>query len=143
MPASGRRSAYPVQGRLERRVHSSVVAKAFTDSAVPGSRTRPISLTSQAARTGAHPRFLLRDLYSEFPPSSVRHGVNDVVHAYANRQVRKPLRIIRVVGVLPGVADVGVVRDGHHHAAFLVEDATPLRANAGRAVLALVARSQV
>src|ERR1035438_6868878 len=56
----------------------------------------------------------------------VRHGVSDVVDADTNAHAGEPLRILRVVGVLPGIAQVHVETDGHHYSAFVVVDAAPM-----------------
>src|SRR5579859_140683 len=60
-------------------------------------------------------------------PQSVRHGVNDVVHADADSQVRKVEWVAWSVGPLPRIANVRIQGNGHHDAAFVVIDAHPAR----------------
>ena len=71
----------------------------------------------------------------------MRHRVNNIVHAHADRLVREFRRIQRVVRIFPGVADIGIVGNRHHHAALFVANATPVRADAARSIL--IARAQV
>src|SRR5580700_10579401 len=71
--------------------------------------------------------------------SSVGHGVNDVIHAYPDSQVRKLQRITWSVGPLPGISNVRIQRNGHHDTALIVIDALPAR----NLSIFLVARLQV
>ena len=59
------------------------------------------------------------------PTASVRHRVHQVVHAVPVGKGRHRFRVIGRIGVLPGVADVGVEVDRHHHAILVVEDGAP------------------
>src|SRR5207245_6719756 len=61
---------------------------------------------------------------------SMRHGVDNVIDAEPDSQRRVLLRVLGVVGVLPGVAEIHVVADGDHEAAFVVVDSTPARCDA-------------
>src|SRR5579885_2027792 len=56
-----------------------------------------------------------------YPALSVGHGINDVVDADANPEGRKFLVVLRVIGVFPRIAEIHVVADGHHQAAFVIE----------------------
>src|ERR1039458_3858732 len=56
----------------------------------------------------------------------MRHRVEHVVDADANSQGGIPFRVIRIVSPLPGIADVGLKRQGHHHASMIVVDAAPM-----------------
>src|SRR5271170_2457846 len=56
----------------------------------------------------------------------VRHRVRDVVDPDAESERGVLFRILGVVGVLPGIAQVHVVADGDHEAAFVVVDAAPV-----------------
>ena len=62
-------------------------------------------------------------------------------HAEADRLIREFRRIIWVVCILPGIADIGIIGNRHHHAAFVVADTTPVRADSGRAIF--IPRAQV
>ena len=63
-----------------------------------------------------------------FADALPRHGVNDVVYTQADGEVGIGRGVIGIVGVFPGVADVGVVRDGDQDAAPVIVDAAPVRA---------------
>jgi hypothetical protein len=65
----------------------------------------------------------------------MRHRVDEVVDADADSQGGKGLGVGGVVGVFPGVAQVHVVADDHHQAAFVVVDAAPVGRGAGELVL--------
>ena len=65
----------------------------------------------------------------------VGHGVDDVVEGDADAEGGVFLGIERIVGVLPGIAEVHVVAHGHHHAAAIVVDAAPVGDLAGLAFL--------
>jgi hypothetical protein len=60
-------------------------------------------------------------------PNLVRHRVNHVIDADADAESRELLRIFGIVGVLPGVAQIHIVADGHHQAMMLVIHAAPVR----------------
>src|ERR1700735_3419721 len=57
----------------------------------------------------------------------MRHGVNDIVDANANPERGVFLWILGIVGMLPGIAQIHVVANGHHQPALVVEDASPMR----------------
>ena len=57
----------------------------------------------------------------------VRHRVEDGVDGEAVRQPGRFGRVFGHVGVLPGVADIHVVIDGHQHAPAVVIDRAPVR----------------
>src|ERR1035437_5606611 len=65
----------------------------------------------------------------------VGHGVGDVVEGDADAQRGVFLGIERIVGVLPGIAEVHVVAHGDYHAAAIVVDAAPVRDLSGLAFL--------
>ena len=58
---------------------------------------------------------------------SMRHGIDDVVDSEAVRRRRHGRRIMRVVGMLPGIAHVAVVVHRDHEPAAIVVDAAPVR----------------
>lgn len=58
-------------------------------------------------------------------------GVEDVVDAEAVGKAGHIGGVFGHVGVLPGIADIHVVADGDEQAAFIVEDAAPLRGAVG------------
>ena len=73
--------------------------------------------------------------------ASMRHGVDHVIDGDLYGQRTFFLRIVRRVGKLPGVAEIGVVRDGDDDPALVVLDRPPMRAAAAvRAVLAALAK---
>src|SRR4051812_1266227 len=57
---------------------------------------------------------------------SMRHRVDDVVDAEANPERRNPLGVARVVGELPGIADIVIEGHRHHDAIVLVVDPHPV-----------------
>src|SRR5712691_10172082 len=54
------------------------------------------------------------------------HRVDHVIHAHTYGEPRKLLRIGRVVRPLPSIARVRIEGDGHHDAALVVENASPV-----------------
>ena len=64
----------------------------------------------------------------------VRHRVDNVVDTNTNPQRREFFIILRIVGPLPGIAQVGIESHGGYNAAFVIIDASPAR----RAAFALV-----
>src|SRR5579871_4750594 len=56
----------------------------------------------------------------------VGHRIGDVVQHDAERQTGKLLRVFRFVGMLPCVAEMHVVTDGHHDAAVRIANGAPL-----------------
>src|SRR5262245_17688970 len=66
---------------------------------------------------------------------SMSHRVDQVVHTDAQSEGRKILRVLRIVGMLPGIAEIHVVADGDHPAAAIVINAAPVRLFAGLALL--------
>src|SRR5689334_1748079 len=68
-----------------------------------------------------------RDIFIRASATSLmRQIVDPVVDSDAVRQSRKPLVVTRVVGPLPGVAQIHVVADRHHDAALIVIDRAPV-----------------
>src|ERR1700733_16113895 len=65
--------------------------------------------------------------YAPLAAKLMRHGVNNIVDADANAERGVLFRILGIVGVLPGIAQIHVMADGHHEAAFVVVDAGPMR----------------
>src|SRR5579883_2985837 len=59
-------------------------------------------------------------------PKSVRHRVDDVVDPDANAKSGELFVIARLVGPLPGIAQIHVETDRHHQAALVVVDAAPV-----------------
>src|ERR1041384_5911511 len=57
----------------------------------------------------------------------MRHRIDDVVDPDAYPEGGIPLRISRVVGVLPRVAKVHVVANRHHDALVVIENSAPVR----------------
>jgi hypothetical protein len=55
------------------------------------------------------------------------HGVRNVIEHDAKRESGKLLGILRAVRPFPGVAQMHVVADRHHHAAAIVANGAPLR----------------
>src|SRR6516164_3991529 len=55
----------------------------------------------------------------------MRHGINDVVHADPDAEGGVFLGVVRSIGPLPGIADVGLEGDGHHQTPAVVIDAAP------------------
>src|SRR5882757_2174130 len=72
-------------------------------------------------------------------PISVGHGIDHVIHAYPDSQVRKIERVPWSIGPLPRIANVRIQRNGHHDAAFIVVDTLP----AGNPSVFLITRVQV
>src|SRR5579862_6404874 len=60
----------------------------------------------------------------------VSHRVNNVIDADANAERGILFRILRIVGVFPGIAQIHVVADGHHQASAVVVDSAPARLEA-------------
>src|SRR5260370_9136153 len=58
-------------------------------------------------------------------PTSMRHRVHDVVDADAYAERRESFRVLRIVRVLPGIAQIHVVTNGAYQASALVVDAPP------------------
>src|SRR5690348_13202798 len=58
-------------------------------------------------------------------PALVRHRINDVVDADSKSKGGEPFWVKGIVGVLPRVAEVHIMTDGHHQSAFVVIDAAP------------------
>src|ERR1039457_5677469 len=67
--------------------------------------------------------------------TSVRHRVDDVIDADADAEGGEPFGVLRVVGVLPGIAQIHVVTDGDHQASVVVVDAAPVGGTAFAFVL--------
>src|SRR6202034_200559 len=61
------------------------------------------------------------------PARLVRHAIHDVIEPHAKCHRCERLWISWIVGPLPGVAQVHVVADCDHDAAFVVADRAPLR----------------
>ena len=57
----------------------------------------------------------------------MRHSVDEVVNPVAVRQRSHGLRILRRVGVLPGVADIGIKIDSHYHPVLVIINSAPGR----------------
>src|ERR1035437_4464607 len=57
--------------------------------------------------------------------ASVRHRINHVVDADPYAQRREFFQVLGIVRMLPGIAQVHVVADGHHQATVVVVDAAP------------------
>src|SRR5258708_2980510 len=125
---------------LSRASPDSKAARSAAGGGTPGGGTERTSATSgsAAASDTARKRILFmeendiaeRGNVRAAVWRSVRHGVDDVIHADADSEIGKLGGIFRIVGVLPGVAQVHVVADGHHEPAFIVVDAAPARYNA-------------
>src|SRR5579884_1000759 len=64
----------------------------------------------------------------------VRHRVDQIVEPDADAERGEALGILRVIGMLPGIAKVHVVADRDHQAAVVVVDAAPVRRLAGLAL---------
>src|SRR2546425_10545631 len=62
--------------------------------------------------------------------TSVRHRINNVVHADPHGQIGEFGGVPRVVSVFPRVANIGVVRDGYENPPLVVVDRPPVRAPA-------------
>ena len=62
----------------------------------------------------------------------MRQIVNEIVHRNTVGERGVFLGIQRVVGVLPGVAQIHVVENRDHDASLVVADAAPMRRDAGR-----------
>src|SRR5579862_3628288 len=60
------------------------------------------------------------------PARLVRHAIHDVIEPHAKSHGSEIFRISRIVRPFPGVAQVHVVADGDHHAAFVVANGPPL-----------------
>src|SRR3954447_14143476 len=58
---------------------------------------------------------------------SMRQRVNNVIYADPHTERGESLRVERIVGVLPGVAQVHVVADCDHQSAVIVENPPPVR----------------
>jgi hypothetical protein len=67
----------------------------------------------------------------------MRHCVNDIVDPNAHGERRTLFRVTRVVGIFPGVPEVGIVSRRDHEAALIVVDAAPVRSPA--AIVAVLA----
>ncbi len=55
----------------------------------------------------------------------MRHGVDEVIHSDAHAERAVLFGVLRIIGVLPGIAQVHVVADGDHEPAFIVIYAAP------------------
>src|ERR1700730_3105171 len=61
---------------------------------------------------------------------SVRHRIDDVIDSQPVGQRGKSLRVTRIVGMFPCVADMHVMADRHHDPPFIVANRPPLRLDA-------------
>src|SRR5581483_7178153 len=55
----------------------------------------------------------------------VRHRVHDIVRHNPKRQCGELLVVTWIIGIFPRVAQIHVVRDGHHQSALIVVDSAP------------------
>src|SRR5260221_272647 len=125
---------------LSRASPDSKAARSAEGGGRPGGGTERTSATSgsAAASDTARKRILVmeendiseRGRVRAAVWRSVRHGVDDIIHADADAEIGKLGWICRIVGVLPGIAQVHVVADGHHEPALVVVDAAPARHHA-------------
>src|ERR1035441_9582004 len=102
-------------------------ARAITPSCT-ASMTRANRWISRASLTA-------KRYTTEGANTSVRHRVDDVIDADADAEGGEPFGVLRVVRVLPGIAQIHVVTDGHHQPAVIVVDAAPVGGTAFALVL--------
>ena len=89
----------------------------------------------------AQVNFSSRPLPARGAMGSVSHRVENVVHAQADREIRKSLWVVGVIRPFPGISHVRVVADRYQNAAPVIINGAPMRALPGRAIL--VAGAQV
>ena len=64
------------------------------------------------------------------------HRVDYVVYSDPNRQASHLLGILRPIGPLPRIADIGIERNHHHQPVLVVVNSEPVRRGTDRALLA-------
>src|SRR5438034_9916331 len=107
---------------IRRRTDDLLEKRAFYRNVMSRRECGPSRSTRSRAR-----RYSCTSSNTLLQACSVRHGVDDIIDADADSQLGELFRIARVIGVLPGVAQVHVVADGHHEASLVVVDAAPNR----------------
>src|SRR5581483_11015985 len=85
------------------------------------------SSTRLPFENNAHGYFSRNSTMAGSPRDSMTHRVDQVIHPNSHAERGESFRILRIVGMLPRVAQIHVVAHGHHDPPLVVIDAAPAR----------------